>query len=278
MLSQIIMDNKLLLLSATLILSGFVIFFIGLCLHTSFLFSWVILIFAGTVCLAIAKYEEQKNVIDAIMVGGISLAIVSLLYGFYSSRESLRKIEEALYPQDFKVSLFPMKSRICPDNQEITLIPISEKKLSCKHYGFKVVVENTSSKYPAENVFVRVFFEKSKFVIGEQERGESKNHKEKIKTEDDNEEILKAIYKKWSKPAKQGLTVDPLMLPPKITGKAGNMELIGIGFVLGTIWTETHINFYLPIDVYLKEDKGVVAIMVNEKMFIFKYVLQNSET
>lgn len=52
-----------------------------------------------------------------------------------------------------------------------------------------------------------------------------------------------------------------------------NKELIGIGFVLPTLWESKAMHIYLPIEVRMRNDSLRLAVLVNEKDFHFKYIL-----
>ena len=239
-------------------------------------FIQVILIILGACIGFIAYFRSKKELAEINLLGvlGISLAIAGICIGIISSEQTLNKIEHALYPEDFEVKLLNQKKPVPPNNSKIHSIEISDKKLTYKHYGFPVSVTNTSDEYPAQNVFVRVYWEKNRFNIDELKNEENRCDKKPV---EGNVRIRNLIYNKWTKPGRQCYTVDSIFLPHEITGGKKTKELIGIGFVLQALWKQTEMHFYLPLDVSLKGEDGLVAIKVNDKKFFFKYIFESEK-
>ncbi len=261
--------SPLLSIVALLLLSTGIFLFYQECSFSA----WIPFVLIGCFCLGVSKYYESKSLVDAIVVFGVLFSILGIWATTLSSKEILDKTSHALYPQHFKARV-NWENFVLPSDSKIHEIIVTHRNLGYEDYGFQVTVDNFSTKFPAQNVYVRVFFEKDSFSIDEQKENKKNEEQEKLKTSTDNEKILRAIRKKWSKPGIQVLTTDPLILGPKITGEAVDKELIGIGFVLPIIWKQSILNYYLPIEVRLTGDNGLIAIMINEKKFIFRYRLK----
>lgn len=269
--SSFICNHVSLILSAIgllLVCTGVLLFYNECSFRTSLAFALI-----GCVCLAVTKYYESRSWVDAIVVFGLVVGVWSIWEGVQSSKESLDKTYRALYPQDFRAGL-NHEAPVAPSDSEIHAIKVTKPNLGYEHYGFHVRLENSSPQFPAQNVFVRVFFEEDAFILAEQENNKKSEEQERLETSNDNEKILRAIRKKWKKPPIHTFTIDPLPLEPRITGEAKDKKLIGIGFLLPVIWNKDTIENYLPIEVSLRDDNGLIAIMANENKFIFRYKLQ----
>jgi len=259
------------------ILSGvaFLLLLIGVYLIYKGCSFWNVIPFIviGCFSLGFIKFCESRSLVDAIVVSGLLLGVLGIWETVQTSKESLDKTYHALYPQDFGVGLSQMDP-FPPSDSEIHEIRVTKRNIDYEQYGFHVRIKNSSPQFPAQNVFVRVFFEEGAFIIAEQEYDMEGEKQERMETSTNSEKILKAIRKKWSKPSVQLFTVDPLTLEPRITGEAKAKNLIGIAFVLPVLWNDMTINNYLPIEVSLSGDNGLIAIMANENKFIFRYSLE----